>query len=1074
MIKQQLKSQLRRHFTLLSIVRGQEYYADDLVQAVRVSESQASAFVRGSKEYRVVLEWGRTGRIGALCSCAHFAEGHFCKHLWAFIMELDSRRDVSLPFPRGRAFELERIEHQDKFLLADDLRDSANNWRNMFKPESKSVSHEVGLSSRQEDIFIVLSKDKSYEPGVRLQFYMANMVSPGVVGDVLALNIQQNGEVRIGSTRMQAIFRSIATVSLGQMRLSRSSGYRYYGDANSRVLKGSALKLILRDLLGTGRVYCQVDDFKKSTAENVDLSLRYVQFEDLHMSVSEQEDGYGIEGKVRAIGDRSQSVETVKLHELRLLAEDVYQFGQNLGVLQVSEEETAWFNELTHSALSVSKADEEAFLEAILNQKIKIELPDKLKWSEATVIPQARIELICDKKGDHRKYRVNVKFNYGSRAVYYEQPLIKLPSEEEKKVYLRNFEYENRIISGLPDFLCTVRPSDDVRLLPLQNLAEFVKNVFAQGLPVTVESKKVESEHSFKFSVSSGVDWFDVQGEASFSGKWVKVPAILEAVAKGEKFVPLEDGTLGLITDEMSRRLEKLGTFAQKSGDSLRFTSAQGLLLNSLMEDEGNLQLDNSFQKLKAKIKGFSGILPAHPSKNFRGSLRTYQREGLGWLEFLQDFGLGGILADDMGLGKTIQCLAFLEKRREKDQSCPPSLLIVPKSLLENWKNEAARFTPDLKVLIYAGLTRRASGVDQFKDFDIVVCTYQTMLRDGEIFKNCQWDCLIADEAQAIKNPEALISKAIKSIPARFRLAMTGTPIENSIHDLFSISDFVNPGFLNGKKQSASLKVSDETRELLAKAFKPVVLRRTKDQVLKDLPEKIEQMISVELEPKQQKIYNELKRYYQAKLLKEVEEKGIKGSQIQILAALTRLRQAALHPGLLSEDHAKVKSSKFEVVLEMLEEIIAEGHRVLVFSQFTSLLALLKEELKAKQIEFSYLDGQTKKRQESVDSFKKSEVPVFLISLKAGGVGLNLVEADYVFLLDPWWNPAVEAQAIDRVHRIGQKRSVNAYRFIAKNTVEEKILELQKSKKLLSDDILGQKTSPLKGLTVQDIESIFS
>jgi SNF2 family DNA or RNA helicase len=337
-----------------------------------------------------------------------------------------------------------------------------------------------------------------------------------------------------------------------------------------------------------------------------------------------------------------------------------------------------------------------------------------------------------------------------------------------------------------------------------------------------------------------------------------------------------------------------------------------------------------------------------------------------------------------------------------------------------------------------------------------------------------QWDCLVIDEAQAIKNPGALISKAAKALPARFRLAMTGTPIENSIQDLFSISDFVNPGFLNGRRRSSHLKLTEETRDLLSRAFKPVVLRRTKAHVLKDLPEKVEQIVYVELEAKQLKAYNELKRFYQGQLLREVHEKGVNKSQIQILAALTRLRQAALHPALIDPAHAQSKSAKFEVLLEMLTEIISEGHRVLIFSQFTSLLALLKSELTLRKLEFCYLDGQTTKRQAVVDEFKNSNCPIFLMSLKAGGVGLNLVEANYVFLLDPWWNPAVETQAIDRVHRIGQRRAVNAYRIIAKNTVEEKIIELQETKRNLSHVLIGQKANPIRSLTAEDIENLFA
>jgi SNF2 family DNA or RNA helicase len=578
-----------------------------------------------------------------------------------------------------------------------------------------------------------------------------------------------------------------------------------------------------------------------------------------------------------------------------------------------------------------------------------------------------------------------------------------------------------------------------------------------------------------QLTVTSGTDWFDVEGKVEFDGRWVKFPAILEAVSRGERFVPLSDGSSGLISEEMIERVERLGNWAQTDGEAFRFSSSQALLLNALLENEQGLKADQKFKNLRKKIRSFSGVAALKPAASFSGKLRKYQREGLGWLKFLESFGFGGILADDMGLGKTVQCLAYLDLRKfERTGKTPlPSVLVAPKSLLDNWKAEALRFTPNLRVLVHAGALR-VKDAHSFDGYDLIVMTYQTLLRDIEVLKETVWDCVIADEAQAIKNPEALVSRAVKSLPSKFRLAMTGTPIENSLEDLFSISNFVNPGFLSGKRKSPRFDAGSAGRKILSDAFRPVLLRRTKEKVLKDLPEKTEQTIFVDLESKQMRIYNELKRFYQGQLLKDVRLNGVNKSSIQILAALTRLRQAALHPGLIEVSHAGEKSSKFELALDMLDEIISEGHRVLIFSQFTKLLALFKSELNLRNIEFAYLDGQTRNRKDAIAGFKESNVPVFLISLKAGGVGLNLVEADYVFLLDPWWNPAVEAQAIDRVHRIGQKRAVNAYRFIAKATVEEKIMELQQSKRGLMDDIVSEKSASIRNLSLQDIEGLFA
>lgn len=1077
MIKLNLQDLLKRYFLPGTIELGREYFVTNRVTDVSTSEYSALGRVQGSKDYFISLHWQNTpvNEISAHCTCPHFESGNFCKHLWAFIIDLDFRKDFKLILDQRIILSFGprlQIVPSPKIPAANIVK---NNWRDAFKVKVPSRRRAQSGSS-SVDLFMVLNEDHYEEGFIRLQFFGANQEHDGSIS-IRPFLLPIDGNVKSYQPKMQEALRAVAMISLGEMNSQRRyNSYSMYRDQSSRSISVDSLKLILRDLLETSSVYYRKEDYLKSKTSNIDSSLKYTKFENIYISVDSHSDGHIINGRLESVSQ--QTVDSVKKHidfkDLTQLSKNLFLIGNEIGFLDLNDIEKSWFDEISKGSVLVPTGDEEPFLEAILNQSLSFELPPSLSWPPESIKPIAKVDLTLDKKDTFGRYIVDIKFEYGSRTVSYSYPQYKIPSEEDKKIYTRNQDEEARSISLLPHGLLSYRQSDNLFTLRAVSLVEFAKSVISQGISVTVENKKLESEATFNFSVSSGVDWFDVGGEVEFSGKWIKIPAILEAISKGEKFVPLSSGGVGIITDEMSKKLERLSAFAQKNSDGLRFTSAQGLLLNSILEDEPNVNLDAQFKELKNKIKRFSGIEAVDPVKTFNGNLRKYQREGLGWLEFLEEFGLGGILADDMGLGKTIQCLAFLEKRRLKTKNKMPSLLVAPKSLLGNWKNEAATFTPKLDVLIYAGNDRHTLDAAQFESFDLVVTTYQTMLRDFEFLKDLSWDCLICDEAQAIKNPEALISKAIKTIPAKFRLAMTGTPIENSIQDLFSISDFVNPGFLNGKKQSAGIKISDEARDVLSKAFKPVILRRTKDQVLKDLPEKIEQVISVELDPKQQKIYNDLKRFYQSRLLKEVEENGINKSQIQILAALTRLRQVALHPGLVSSDHTKVKSSKFEVVLEMLEEIISEDHRVLVFSQFTSLLALLKKELKTRKIDFCYLDGKTTKRQETVDEFKKSDVPVFLMSLKAGGTGLNLVEADYVFLLDPWWNPAVEAQAIDRIHRIGQKKAVNAYRFIAKNTVEEKIMELQNSKRNLTEDIIGKKSSPLKSLTAQDIQNIFT
>jgi len=483
-------------------------------------------------------------------------------------------------------------------------------------------------------------------------------------------------------------------------------------------------------------------------------------------------------------------------------------------------------------------------------------------------------------------------------------------------------------------------------------------------------------------------------------------------------------------------------------------------------------------------IAGLGDLKPRSPTRSFQGELRSYQKEGMAWLDFLKRLGLGGILADDMGLGKTIQVLAHLEAEYTSKTSKPkrPSIVILPKSLLFNWKEEAERFTPKLRVLAYAGQSRHAL-VKEIVNYDLVLVTYPVLRLDFEELQKIEFHYVIADEAQAIKNAESITHKACRLIRGAHRLVMTGTPVENSIDDLFAMLDFVSPGLLGRSvrdrmSRAATFgKLDTAALEQLSTALKPFILRRTKGQVLKDLPEKMEKVLHCELSAPERKTYTELRDYYRNHLRGEIERKGIARSKIIILEALLRLRQAACHPGLIDKKRLGAESTKIDTLLTQLQEVISEGHKALVFSQFTSFLDIVEKRLGNEKIAFNRLDGQTSSEDRRVRVTQFQEDPalkVFLVSLKAGGVGLNLTAADYVFILDPWWNPAAESQAIDRTHRIGQKNKVIAYRLIAKDTVEEKIAELQQSKRALANAIITADTSLLRKMTAQDVEVLLS
>ncbi|KPV49825.1 serine/threonine protein kinase, partial [Kouleothrix aurantiaca] len=473
-------------------------------------------------------------------------------------------------------------------------------------------------------------------------------------------------------------------------------------------------------------------------------------------------------------------------------------------------------------------------------------------------------------------------------------------------------------------------------------------------------------------------------------------------------------------------------------------------------------------------------IVPQPLPTTFKGELRPYQKFGYDWLHFLREYNFGGCLADDMGTGKTIQTLAFIESLYEKENDAPATLVVMPRSLLFNWQREAEKFTPDLAVYVHAD-QGRITDPQEFANYDLVLTTYGTMLRDIAALRTYQFNYAILDESQAIKNPAAETSKAARLLNAKHRLVLTGTPIENSTGELWSQFAFLNPGLLGDISyfreefiNPIERQQNQDAAQFLRKMVFPFILRRTKDQVAADLPPRTEEVVMCDMEPAQRKLYDKQRDYYRAQLLGMIDDDGMNDARMKILEGLLRLRQISIHPRLVDAKF-KGNSGKFDLLLDTLDTLRAEGHRALVFSQFVQMLTLVREALDERGIPYCYLDGQTRDRQGEVDRFQNDDtVPFFLISLKAGGVGLNLTAADYVIHIDPWWNPAVEQQATDRTHRIGQDKPVFVYKLIARDTVEEKILQLQAHKRELVEQVIGAEGGVFKALTREDIEILFS
>ena len=582
--------------------------------------------------------------------------------------------------------------------------------------------------------------------------------------------------------------------------------------------------------------------------------------------------------------------------------------------------------------------------------------------------------------------------------------------------------------------------------------------------------------------VSSGMDWLSLKLTFEADGIAVSRDELARCLAEGKKYVRLEDGSFAAFDPEnvkaMLDREVELMTAAGKNG---KFSLSQAGRLQELLGHAADASVPAATRDLFKKLQSIEEIEAAKKPRGLKATLRPYQEQGLSWLKFIHDIGSGGVLADDMGLGKTLQTLALLLAVKQEEKHVR-ALIVAPTSVVTNWVREIERFAPTLTVALWHGQGRKEQA-DELDTVDVIITSYALLRRDEEMLKELDLSYAILDEAQHIKNPMSATAAAAKRLRAKRKLALTGTPIENRLSEIWSIFDFVSPGLLgplNKFEERFARPISDgdhKTAARLRATIHPFILRRTKQEVAKDLPEKIEMDQICDLAGEQKALYSQVVREVRAQVMGDVERLGVAGAHIQILAGLTRLRQAACDPRLLGlpRPFSDEDSGKLIALRELIEECEEGGHKVLVFSQFVTMLQLIKNALDKDGINYEYLDGSTKDRPERVDHFQADPgCTVFLISLKAGGTGLNLTAADTVIHFDPWWNPAVEDQATDRAHRIGQTKVVTAYRLVAAGTIEEKILQLKQKKRELVSSVLTEDTGGAKKLTKTDLEELFA
>ncbi len=747
------------------------------------------------------------------------------------------------------------------------------------------------------------------------------------------------------------------------------------------------------------------------------------------------------------------------------------------GKISVPIEE--WNNTLHHFILPLAK-DHKVDFDKSLVQEIKDGNPE--------------VKLFLLEKGDYLVFQPSFSYK-GFETRTRDRDEMVVPLGDKVLLIHRNREKENEFIQKMQNLHSSFVFNEDSGTLALKGTDVLKNNWFFLFVDAMKEMKTpvfgFEALKNFRFNtakpttkifISSNTDWFDAKVDIVFGDQQVSVAEVKRALANKQQFVQLNDGTLGILPEEWLKKYSLLFRVGEGKTDSLKLSRYHLSIVDELYENRNEEELAVQLEEKYESLREFNKIKEIDPTDELKMILRPYQVAGYQWLNYLKDIKWGGILADDMGLGKTVQALSFVEYYK-KETGNIKVLVVCPTTLIYNWENEIRKFTPGLTWRIHHGAARTRVR-EELMGHDITITTYGTLRSDIKLLMSIEFDYVILDESQAIKNPSSKVTRAAGLLNAKNRLCMSGTPLQNNTFDIFAQMNFLNPGMLGTMeffRQEFAIpidKFGDQDRkEHLKKILYPFILRRTKEQVAKDLPEKQEMILFCEMEDEQRNIYDAYRNDFRNQILGTIETQGIQKSQLTILQGLMKLRQICDSPAILNEQE---KFENHSIKLDELTRELSEDmgdHKALIFSQFLGMLALIKAKLEELGIKYEYFDGSTSApdRQTAIESFQNNdEIRVFLISLKAGGVGLNLTAADYVYIVDPWWNPAVEQQAIDRTHRIGQTKNIFAYRMICKDTIEDKILKLQEKKRALAKDIISDDSSFVKALTREDVEYLFS
>jgi non-specific serine/threonine protein kinase len=1062
-----------RYFTSAEIYdRGVMYYHAGRVQIEHLNEQEVICTVFGSTPYDVELTL-ETDRLRSRCNCPHSAQGYFCKHMIAAALAARNHIGGSgsslWKSHLSRALEVRPPSSQpprqdNPFCLMISLQKKAFDW--------VLVPYALPVESVPQGMI------HSGQPLASQHLKEALLKNPSLKTDIIALSEETNLQACVNLDSQQFAVIKILDTHLRLIENSYQS-HQYplsdylslFADMNIPIFLGSR----------HNPAYKPVEVLR-------DMA-------DLRMGMHRSDNGVVLRAYLKA-GQREIEIDQ---QAQQITDEFPYWIISGKQVLQLSAAipENFLLFRGKRAEIHIPSEDVDDFLLDYLPGLAEhYSIEGDVAWDEINETPVPRLYL----KDDGGTLLVQLCFGYGPYEVAHDASYpgssirkgaspwslarVIRQSKVEEEIFLSISSAASGLKRGIKnaqDGIFALRS----HVLPIDFLMAKIPFLLKKGFEIFGEEQLKTTQvnratPTISINVSSGIDWFDLHAVVKFGEAETSLDEIRKALRKKQRYVKLADGTVGQIPSEWLKRYRHLFNLGEQVDGHLRFSNHHLTLVDQLLDEADQAHVDKEFRQRLNRLRNFSGIEKKALPGNFSGELRPYQEAGLSWLHFLHDYSFGGCLADDMGLGKTVQVLAFLQSLRENGSSPQPDLIVVPRSLLVNWQREAQRFTPNLRIQEHFG-PGRATDSSQFDGCDLLITTYGTMRSDIKLLQSQYFNYAVLDESQSIKNPSAQVSKAARLIKSRYRLALTGTPVENTTLELWSQFAFLNPGLLGSLdyfKREFGRPIEGQqdqgAAELLRRTVFPFILRRTKEQVAPELPPRTERILYTNMEPAQRKMYERTRDTYRSLLLGMIDDKGMDNTRMKVLEGLLRLRQITNHPRLVNPDF-RGDSAKFQLLLETMQNLQAGGHKALIFSQFVKMLKLVRSELDSQEIPYSYLDGSTRKRQDRVDEFQQDEdIPFFLISLKAGGLGLNLTAADYVVLIDPWWNPAVEKQASDRTHRIGQDKPVFIFKLIVRDSIEEKILLLQERKKDLVDQLITTDSRFFKNLSRDDVDILFS